>query len=639
MGGLADRVAAFWANRAPVDRRSLGLSLLCIAAVQALYWFVVQPSLFAKAPPVETLEVLDPHWAALPAPTRSAIAAARFEPVELPYDGCCAPGYGVLRTEFELTAIPEAGLELATPRGADNAHILLNGAWIHQPGRIALPDITYHGTLRSVIRIPASALKIGRNRLEAVMVRSATPYMDAWPPQLAPAPTLSQGTARSLFLGNEYRVLSSSIAAIVALLALMLLLRSEQRALPFWGFVLAAAWGLRTHYYLWSDPPFSGPGRLAYYFTVTGLVPVAWANLANEWTGRPIRAVRWLATLGGLAMIAVMVWALLAGWDGAYDLASQITDLGGVALGVIACAVLIWHLVTRRDDRHWEVAILILVITLLTSDYLKQYTQEKSNVFMANTVPLLLIGFAVAFLARNVRLFRSVSAINQLLAGQLKEREAELAVQYARQEELARRETLVGERQRLMRDMHDGIGGQLMSLLFAARQKVLPPEELAQSLQAVIDELRLIIDSLDTVGESLSAALASFRGRIEPRLSAAGITIHWSNTLPDALPELPPRTILQVFRIVQEAITNAIKHSGTRSLAVSVALADAPGRPLEIRIADQGQGFDPVTALGGRGLESMEARAAAIGGTLTVTPSAEGTAVILTVPIPAEGAA
>lgn len=616
------------------DRQQLLGVGLAIAAVQLFFWLLVQPLLFAKSEPPEFLEIRNPAFAQLAAPNRQAMLAAQYRPVKLPYDGCCVPGYGSLKAEFDLPQVPEGGLELASPRGVDNMHVAINGAWVHTPGRLDLPRNTYHGLLKSVIHLPASTLRQGPNRIETIMVRSATPYMDVWPPQLAQAPLLSQANERSLLIANEYRVLSIAIAGMVGLLALMVLLRSQDRALPFWGFVLAAAWGLRTHYYFWTDPPLGGTGRLVYYFAVTNLVPMAWLALANEWTERPLRAVRWLAPLAGLSMIGTIALALLSGWKGAYDLASQITDLGGMVLGVGACLLLAWHIAMRRDERHWEMAILVLAITLASHDFIRQHFEAKSNLFMANTVPLLLIGFAVAFFARNIRLFRSMNEINLMLAGQLQAREAELAEQYARQEELARRETLVNERQRLMRDMHDGIGGQLMSLLFAARQKALPPEDLAQSLQGVIDELRLIIDSLDTVGESLSAALASFRGRIEPRLGAAGIAIDWSNTLPDDLPEMPPRTILQIFRIVQEAITNAIKHSGTKALAVEVGLAGAAAQALRIRVADSGCGFNQESAAGGRGLDSMRARAASIGGELTIEPANPGTSVILTVPLP-----
>lgn len=614
------------------ERRHLLSALLAIAAVQMAFWLVVQPLLFAKTDLPELLEIRNPAYARLTAPDRTAMDAAEYRAVELPHDGCCAPGYGSLRAEFELAKVPDGGLEMASPRAADNIHVAINGAWVYAPGRIALPAITYHGTLKSVIHIPASALRQGTNRIETIMVRSATPYLDVWPPQLAPAPRLSAASAQSLFISNEYRILSYAIAGVVALLSLMVFLRSDQRALPFWGFVLALAWGLRTHYYLWSDPPFSGTGRLVYYFTVTCLIPMAWANVANEWTGRPWRVVRWLATATGLAMIGWITWLLLTGQPGAYDTASEITDLGGLSLGIVACGVIVWHLLTRHDERYWEAAILVLAVTLLSSDFYKQYSEAKSNVFMANTVPLLLAGFAIAFFARNIRLFRSMNDINALLSTQLREREAELAAHYARQEELARRETLVIERHRLMRDMHDGIGGQLMSLLFAARQKALGHDELAQGLQATIDELRLIIDSLDSVGETLGSALSSFRGRIEPRLSAAGIAIDWTNSLPVDLPEMPPGSILQVFRIVQEAITNAIKHSGTKRIGIAISMAEGDGNALQIRISDSGKGFAGNAGLSGRGLDNMSARASSIGGTLAIDSGEAGTEVVLRLP-------
>lgn len=624
-------IERIWPSLVEGRRQALS-ALLAIVAVQLAFWLLVQPLLFAKAEPPKFLEIRNAAYAPLDAPNRTAMDGARYSPVELPYDGCCAPGYGSLRAEFDLASIPEGGLEMASPRAADNIHVAINGAWVHAPGRIALPDITYHGTLKSVIPIPASALRQGANRIDTIMVRSATPYLDVWPPQLAPAPRLSEASGRSLFIANEYRVLSYAIAGVVALLSLMVFLRSDQRALPFWGFVLALAWGLRTQYYLWTDPPFSGTGRLVYYFTVTCLIPMAWANVANEWTGRPLRVVRWLATAAGIGMICTIAWLLLAGQPGAYDTASHITDLGGLGLGVVACAVIVWHLLTRRDERHWEAAILVLAVTLLSSDFYRQYSEAKSNVFMANTVPLLLAGFAVAFFARNIRLFRSMNDINAMLSFQLSEREAELAQQYARQEELARRETLVSERQRLMRDMHDGVGGQLMSLLFAVRQKAMGADELAQGLQSTIDELRLIIDSLDTVGETLVSALASFRARIEPRLSAAGIAIDWSNDLPDDLPELLPSAVLQVFRVVQEAITNSIKHSGTKALAVAIGLAPGDEQALLIRIIDKGKGFGQGPVSKGRGLDNMAARAAAIGGRLDIDTGDQGTAVSLILP-------
>ena len=71
---------------------------------------------------------------------------------------------------------------------------------------------------------------------------------------------------------------------------------------------------------------------------------------------------------------------------------------------------------------------------------------------------------------------------------------------------------------------------------------------------------------------STGTALATFRARIEPRLSAAGIELRWSNALPDDLDGLGPREVLQIFRIVQEAVTNVRRHAGASNLWLTVAV-------------------------------------------------------------------
>lgn len=329
----------------------------------------------------------------------------------------------------------------------------------------------------------------------------------------------------------------------------------------------------------------------------------------------------------------VTFFSLLSASDaGPYDQAVTLTNGAGIALGGLGIVRFLWHFLTRRDDRYWEAALFLLCITLMMFDFYGELFGGGAKGFLQTSFPFLILAFPVAFIARNIRLFRSMNEFNELLTGQLREREAELADNYARQSELARRATLVAERQRLMRDMHDGIGGQLMSLLFVSRKQAIPQEELTTSLQQVIDELRLIIDSLDTVGETLGTALATFRARIEPRLSAAGIELRWDNSLPDTLDGLGPREVLQIFRIVQEAVTNVIKHANSPSLDIAIAKAEDADNSIAITIADAGQG-SAATSGEGHGIQNMNARAQSIGGTLNITSGPTGTRLRLLVPV------
>jgi len=96
------------------------------------------------------------------------------------------------------------------------------------------------------------------------------------------------------------------------------------------------------------------------------------------------------------------------------------------------------------------------------------------------------------------------------------------------------------------------------------------------------------------------------------------------------VPELDARTQAAAFRVAQEALHNALRHSGASE--ISVTLSRTRGRVI-LEVADDGTGFDPGLASGGLGLASMRERAAAVGGVLRVTSApGAGTKVRLAVP-------
>ena len=184
-----------------------------------------------------------------------------------------------------------------------------------------------------------------------------------------------------------------------------------------------------------------------------------------------------------------------------------------------------------------------------------------------------------------------------------------------------------------MRDLHDGLGSQLMTMMLSARLGEADPPRVAEGLQSVIDEMRLMVDSMDSVGESLEAALATFRARIQPRVEAAGFVFRWSQPEALAAPYLGPRGVLQVFRIMQEAVTNALKHSG--GTEISVEIAPHGDSSVEIAVADNGSGH-AADADAGRGFANMRSRAQAVGAhyALKAMPG-KGTCVSLTLRHPA----
>ncbi len=218
--------------------------------------------------------------------------------------------------------------------------------------------------------------------------------------------------------------------------------------------------------------------------------------------------------------------------------------------------------------------------------------------------------------------------LNAELEERVRQKEQQLERNFDTLERLSRAAAVTEERQRIMTDMHDGIGAQLISALCLAESEEVSPREVAAVLRECIDDLRLTIDSLEATDHDLLPALGNFRYRIEGRLRALGIELEWRvNDLP-ALPYLSARTLLHILRILQEAFANVLKHAVAKRIRLETGVAQ---RRVFIRVSDDGKGFAP-TEEQGRGLGNMARRAASIGGELRVSSSAEGTTVELSLP-------
>jgi signal transduction histidine kinase len=193
---------------------------------------------------------------------------------------------------------------------------------------------------------------------------------------------------------------------------------------------------------------------------------------------------------------------------------------------------------------------------------------------------------------------------------------------------MLRRQVMLEERQRIVRDMHDGIGGQLLGLMMQVRSGGVDKVEVEQGLQSSIADLRLIVDSLDSAEDGLAETLRSFEHRVRAQVEAAGIELSFVQDIDESI-DLGPRPTLQVLRIMQEAVTNAMRHSGAKRIEVS-GKAEV-GHNIEILISDDGSGL-PLELRRGRGLTSMETRASNLGGQLTVESSTAGTMLGLSIP-------
>src|SRR4029434_10116892 len=97
---------------------------------------------------------------------------------------------------------------------------------------------------------------------------------------------------------------------------------------------------------------------------------------------------------------------------------------------------------------------------------------------------------------------------------------------FAREEERARAAALARERTRLMRDLHDGLGGQLVSIV-ALSERGNATAPIGDAARAALKDLRLVIDSMDDIGGDLMLALGSWRERAMAQLRPHNIALEW----------------------------------------------------------------------------------------------------------------
>ena len=282
------------------------------------------------------------------------------------------------------------------------------------------------------------------------------------------------------------------------------------------------------------------------------------------------------------------------------------------------------------------VAVGTLIATLLgMSDWLlySNFINPEGWFLGAYTNAVTFAMFGTLMYRRYIKAMAEVEQANINLAQRLHAREIELQVSHRQLREAELRQTISNERQRLMQDMHDGLGSSLISAIRSVEQGGVSDAKVSQILKDCLDDLKLTIDSMEPVEADLLLLLATLRFRLEPRLEGTGITLSWEVQELPTLAWLDPSSALHILRIVQESIANILRHTQANHIRVSTAAADDG---VTVIIQDNGQGFDIEKALSstaGRGLHNQQRRALAIKGRISWETSEMGTRFSLWLPI------
>lgn len=348
------------------------------------------------------------------------------------------------------------------------------------------------------------------------------------------------------------------------------------------------------------------------------------------------RPQRWLNLTVYLSIFAVGVFTLpaLSGFLNAYALA-PLTYLILIVVGSLVAAGGLYQSrrVRSRDGLILSSWAMIGMLFGCHDWALQNNYWSIEDIYLGpySNIGAFLICMHIMF-RRYLQANESVRQLNESLTFRLQEREDELELSHQRLREIENRQILSRERQRLMQDMHDGMGSSLLVALLSAEKGELDSSMLAEVLKTCIDDLKLTIDSMEPVEADLLLLLATLRFRLTPRLESAGIALRWDIENVPALDWLDPRNALHILRILQEAFSNIIKHTRATEIRVATACDDEHVRVI---VSDNGQGFSvqPVTAGKGKGLSNQLNRANSIGAKIHIESGDNGTQLTLVMPI------
>lgn len=456
-------------------------------------------------------------------------------------------------------------------------------------------------------------------------------------PWVGDSQTLRQRLQAREWLQIEGPRVTSACLLLLGLFALLVGMRRRHEPQHLWFFALATLFFVRClHYH--SHTPWADLSPGGQWFTWLTVNSLAWiTGVAVRMAGH-FHGLRYPRTEAAVWGLAALLTALTLPWVGqtwpALSLGPLVYPLPMVqtllAIGLLA------HAARRSGSGHTAALAVVLGVNLALGVHdfaLRLAWIPVDGIYLLPYGGLAMFGVVLHAMASGYdRALTQAEQAATVLDGKLAAREAELRQSHERLRRVEREQVLAEERQRLMRDMHDGLGATLASSLVAVQRGRMPPDAMAQMLRESVDELRLTLDSLDPAGNDPRLLLANLRYRLAPRLEAAGIALDWQlQDLPD-LPGLSPSAAQHLLRMLQEALANVVKHAQASTVSVR---AEVDSRELALLVADNGQGFDPVTAAQGRGLGNLRRRADLLGGVIEYLPSAAGSTLRIRVPLPA----
>ena len=564
-------------------------------------------------------------------------AAADWHAIELPHHVPKPTDRELVNYWYKLkfdVAERNQSLWILFPQFLSGGDVYVNGALVgEKPG--ADEHIQVRWYLPELWLIPPVALHGGSNEIE-IRLAIREPFTSFGEIDIGPEKIQRHTFNQLLFWEDTTADISTALCLLTGVFIMVFWARRPQERLYGLFGICVIFWGLRTlllrtpvvpveFFLLW---------RLTYYFTTAGFIVLIsifmlkFSERTNVIYNRVLIAY-WLIGCTAFLIFGMPIRHFLE--------AFWLTGFLPLNLYAVGC-ILIYAAHQRTHNAVSMGFAILFALALSVHDLAVQeaWVDWPEIYLMHLGIPAFLLVMIGILLDRFLDTLAQVESVNEQLELRVMARETDLKYSYEQLRKLERSHAATEERHRILQDMHDGVGSQLLSTLMMAQHSELPQKTLVALLQECLDDMRLVIDSLTPDDRDILPVLGNFRFRMESRFRSIGLKFEWNNVdMPDAL-ELEPDVGLNILRILQESLANILKHASAKSVLVEIFFLS---EMLHTRITDDGVGFNEKNPVQGRGVINMLSRSQKIGATFTITRLPQGTQVNLEIPLAKPSAA
>jgi two-component system sensor histidine kinase UhpB len=544
---------------------------------------------------------------------------------------------GAVWYRVHLDALPPTDgdlLALYIEHVCSNVEVYLNGALLMSGGRMSEP-VTRNCHQPQIIALPRPLLQAGANTLDLkvagyplqrVAARDRAGSLSAL--HIGPYQALVAQYEHQRLLDVALPQVTSGTLALLGGLMLVLGWMNRRDSHVLYFAALAIGWAL-VNARLWlRELPLSNDA--AELLIASCLPPVALA--AVRFT---MRYAGWKHRVIDAALLAqcVIVPASLAaaGPGRLFVLASSwylVLALEALA-ALVFCLVATWR---WRRARFWPATLTLPAIAVCVAvELAAQQVPIDARVLHAAQVAMPLLFIAIGlWLLRQVGLaLRAAEAGQHTMELRIREATSEIEKNFAQLAEMRVEQVTERERKRIAADLHDDLGAKLLTIVHTSDS-----ERISSLAREALEEMRLSVRGLTGKPVRLLDALGDWRAEVVSRLSQAGIEAEWSSPADEIEHTFSARSYVQTTRIMREAVSNIIKHSGASHCSVRSQIADGD---FQIVIQDNGNGI-PMELDGkldrGHGMASMKHRAKQLQGQCLVESGpGYGTVIRLTLPL------